>query len=344
MSIFAVLFKLNKGHQILTGHSCVFVKENRVKFSKMTPGFRICFLTGSLLSVVQGVLFDVVVERPITLPCKVENDGNDQVQWFKKPKTLLSTSLNVMNLYKHRMVVSNPYEREWNLIIERVRMEDTGNYTCKVNGNVMAEIELVVQRQVPPTIHQTYDMTFDEGSTGNVWCNDTGFPTPNITWYSKPPHQVDGIGQDTGVEGNRLILHNITRFYDNIYVCLATNAGRTYRAETRVRVNFGPEVEILEEIVIAAIGEEVTLHCAIAAYPMDGVVEWAFMNSSEPITSSWKYDVAFESELVQYFNTRFVSLKVREGALGNQEYGQYVCRTQNFSRGYDDEVVVIQRN
>ncbi|KAL3867136.1 hypothetical protein ACJMK2_044360 [Sinanodonta woodiana] len=240
------------------------------------------------------------------------------------------------------MHVKSPYPGEWVLVIKRVEVTDAGGYICKVSGSVMAEIDLVVQ--TPPTIHQTNDMTFNEGDTGIVWCNATGFPTPNIRWYSKPPHQEDGIGHYTGAEGNKLVLHNITRYYDNIYGCEATNAAGNVFAETRIHVNFGPEVDILGENVTAVIGEEVTLHCVIAAYPMDGVGEWAFQNRSEPIEYSWKYNVVPDPELKTDFNTLIVSLTIRFGALGNQDYGQYVCRTKNFSRGYSDKVVVIQSN
>ncbi|KAL3867091.1 hypothetical protein ACJMK2_044322 [Sinanodonta woodiana] len=260
--------------------------------------------------------------------------------WFKNPNTILSMALHIMGPYWKRMSISQPYIGEWNLHIKHVQLGDAGDYSCRVGNDVIEQINLIVE--TPPTIQETHEVTFNEGDTGILWCNVTGSPTPTVRWFWKSPHQSDGIGQDSGIEGNILVLHNITRYYDNIFVCLATNTIGEERREIRAHVNFGPEVEVFRNTVYATLGQEVTLHCAVAAYPMDGILEWVFQNNNSPISDSWKYDVVTDQDLMNDYNTLFVSMTIRKGYLDDDDYGHYICRTKNFSRGYSEKVFIVQ--
>ncbi|KAK3593799.1 hypothetical protein CHS0354_014341 [Potamilus streckersoni] len=304
--------------------------------------FIACYLIVTVLSDGQGVMvFKVKINRDIDLPCTVRNQGNDVVKWYKNKKDLISVNNHVQIPYETRMSVTKLYDGEWNLNIKSVLDQDAGNYTCKVGKEVISHNELVVE--TPPDIHETQNMTFDEGDTGTLWCNATGSPSPTVRWYWKPPHQDDGIEQDSGAEGNKLVLHNMTRYYDNIYVCLASNSVGKEQRVIRIRVKFGPEVVIFQNTIITTNGQEVTLHCAVEAFPMDGDLEWAFQNKSVPIRSDLMYEVRHDRNLVNDFNTLFLSMTIRKDILQDGDYGRYVCRTINFSRGYSENVVIIQK-
>ncbi|KAL3867088.1 hypothetical protein ACJMK2_044320 [Sinanodonta woodiana] len=290
-----------------------------------------CFFIGSLLSSVNGVLVRAKVNENAILPCIVRIPGNNtEVKWFRNPNTILSMALHVIGPSRKRMSINQPYIGEWNLHIQHVQLGDTGDYSCRFGNDVIEQIDLMVE--IAPTIQETHEMTFNEGETGILWCNVTGSPVPTVRWFWKSPNQIDGIGQDSTAEGNRLVLHNITRYYDNIYVCLATNTAGEERREIRTHVNF-----------YAKLREEVTLHCAVEAYPMDGTLEWVFQNNNSPIDNNWKYKVVPDKDMMNDYNTLIVSLTIRNLQLGDGDYGHYICRTKNFSRGYSEKVLIVQK-
>ncbi|KAK3593795.1 hypothetical protein CHS0354_014338 [Potamilus streckersoni] len=303
--------------------------------------FLACFLIGSILSGTNGVLVKVAVNGRAILPCNVQNSGDNTVRWFKNPNTVISISLHVVAPLKKRMSIMQPYSGEWNLHIEQVQLGDAGDYSCRVGKDVIEQIDLIVE--TPPMIHETHETTFNEGDTGTLWCNATGSPTPIVRWFFKSPHQTDGIGQDSEAEGNRLVLHNITRYYDNLYVCLASNTVGVEQREIRIHVNFGPEVEVFQNTVNAALGQEVTLHCMVTAYPMDGELEWVFLNENLPIRANWKYELVSDLEMIKDYNTLFASMIIRKGHFGDGDYGHYVCRTKNFSRGHSEKMFNVQK-
>ncbi|KAL3867090.1 hypothetical protein ACJMK2_044321 [Sinanodonta woodiana] len=246
-----------------------------------------------------------------------------------------------MASYRKRMSISQPYRGEWNLHIHNVQLGDTGDYSCRFGNDVIEQIDLMVE--IAPTIQETHEMTFNEGDTCSLWCNVTGSPTPTVRWFWKSPHQSDGIGQDSTAEGNRLVFHNITRYYDNIYACLATNTAGEERREIRTHVNFGPEVDVFQNTVYATLGQEVTLHCAVEAYPMDGTLEWVFQINDSAIDNNWKYAVVPDKDMINDYNTLFLSMTIRQFQLGDEDYGQYICRTTNFNRGYSEKVILVRK-
>ncbi|KAL3867112.1 hypothetical protein ACJMK2_044342 [Sinanodonta woodiana] len=317
------------------------MREAKPVFLHMMSTFFACFLIGSLLSGVKGVTVRVLVNTNAVLPCSVPDSDDNTVRWFKNPNTILSMALHIMGPFKKRMSISQPYMGEWILNIHNVQLGDAGDYSCRVGNDVLEQINLMVES--PPTIHETREMTFNEGDTGTLWCNVTGSPTPTVRWLWKSPHQIDGIGQESGVEGSRFVLHNITRYYDNIYVCFATNTAGEEHREIRTHVNFGPEIEVFQNTVYVSLGEEVTLHCAVAAYPMDGKLEWVFQNNNSPISANWKYEVVTDEDIKNDYNTVIVSMTIRKGHLSEEDYGHYVCRTRNFSRGHSEKVFIVQK-
>ncbi|KAL3867086.1 hypothetical protein ACJMK2_044319 [Sinanodonta woodiana] len=310
------------------------------RFIQTMSPFLVCFLIGCGFSGVKCKMIEVCAEinAPATLPCKVSNQGlNNSVHWYKKPNILISIG---KYFYNTRMSFSQESKEEWDIHIRHVHVDDAGQYTCKVGEKVMAKVNLVVKG--PPVIHETHNMTFEEGSTGILWCNVTGFPTPSVRWYWKSPHQSDLTETDSGAEGAKLVLHNITRYYDNIYICKASNSVAANRREIRVHVKFGPDVGVFQETITAIVGQEVKLHCAVEAFPMEGELEWVLENGQQ-IRAGEKYDIIPDREFVKDFNTQFLSMVIQEGHLGVGDYGKYVCRTKNFARGYNEKTVVIQK-
>ncbi|KAL3867137.1 hypothetical protein ACJMK2_044361 [Sinanodonta woodiana] len=299
------------------------MREAEIQLIQTMYVFIACFLIGIVLSGEQRV----VVHKETQLSCKVENYSNDKdvKWWYNHPKSIISMDAHITLSYKDRMSVEKPYPGEWNLHIKRASERDAGNYTS------------------PAKITETQNMTFEEGDTGTLWCNTTGVPTPTVRWYWIPPNQADRNKEDSRAEGNRLLLYNMSRYYDNIYVCLASNTVSYDRSEIRIRVTFGPEVAVFQNTIIATKGQEVTFHCAVEAFPMEGDLEWAFENKSEPIRLDWKYDVQHDRDLVNDFNTLFLSMTIRKTYLEDSDYGRYVCRTINFSKGYSENIVVLQR-
>ncbi|XP_060605813.1 hemicentin-1-like [Ruditapes philippinarum] len=76
---------------------------------------------------------EVYKGEEIYLQCAVDDLGSNTVTWEKGSKKITS---GVNTLIKDsRVTIQRPYNRDWNLSVDRAKSSDQGVYTCRVNSS-----------------------------------------------------------------------------------------------------------------------------------------------------------------------------------------------------------------
>ncbi|XP_036351171.2 hemicentin-1 [Ochotona princeps] len=263
-------------------------------------------ISPSVASVVEG--------QQLTLPCTLlAGNPIPERRWIKNSAVL----------------VQNPYvtvRGDGSLHIERVRLQDGGQYTCvasSVAGSSNRTTSVVVH--VLPTIqHGQQTLSTIEGVPVTLPCRASGIPQPTITWSKQgEPIAIDGARFSAGAEGSLSVLSPGAQ-ESGEYVCTATNAAGHARRKVQLTVYVrprvfgeqrGPSHEQPVEISILA-GEEATLPCEVKSLPPP-VITWAK-----------------ETQLISPFSPRHTflssgSMKIAETRMADT--GMYLCVATNIA-------------
>ncbi|XP_062573774.1 limbic system-associated membrane protein-like, partial [Saccostrea cucullata] len=159
------------------------------------------------------------------LPCEAHDEGNKyQVVWMHPKKILIGKNQRRF-MDDPRISIEHTYIGYWNLHIRQIKYEDRGEYTCTVNTSPVRITRINLMVYVPARILEyasSKDRSVREGQDVTLWCNATGIPEPNITWFRI--HQT--IPQSrirVGDVGDTLIIKNISRHCGGEYECMADN-------------------------------------------------------------------------------------------------------------------------
>ncbi|KAK3096708.1 hypothetical protein FSP39_002597, partial [Pinctada imbricata] len=97
-----------------------------------------------------------------------------------------------------RKYLMRPYASEWNLHITEVQDGDRGNYRCLVNTRPVQFRKIFLEVLVSPRINLNFSSSNQKiwsGSDLNLFCDVSGYPTPNVTWFYKELDQHDVRGK-----------------------------------------------------------------------------------------------------------------------------------------------------
>ncbi|XP_046377965.1 lachesin-like [Haliotis cracherodii] len=270
------------------------------------------------------------------LPCSVVYIGGHQVVWSSPRKTLISLEDRRL-IDDQRISVERPYIKEWNLHIRNVRYNDSGTYKCEINTNPIQFKEVTLKVVVPPTIISKLssdNLKLRESETAELVCNVTGVPHPNVTWFKRNFRLGRGHKERIGLEGEVLIIHNVTRYCDDIYECYVDNGiPPAVSKAIRVVVEFPPEVVMTNKRIGHRLGRETILECSVYGNPQ-GLTFWK-KNGRQIIT-----DERFTVEAYEDIENRIVTLSLRINPLEKQDFGRYVCEGSNHL-GMDREEMVL---
>ncbi|XP_074650351.1 opioid-binding protein/cell adhesion molecule homolog [Tubulanus polymorphus] len=281
----------------------------------------------------------VVAAQTVVLPCSINDLGDFQVIWQRRKNNEdRSLTVNGRRITDDtRMSVDRPFKKEWNLSIRNVRMSDEGVYLCSVNTDPVTSKMIKLTVNYAPRLQGTVSQVIvSEGNTLRLICNATGSPTPRVTWYRISD---TNFGHDEKIkytaEGEVLVIHNATRYCQDIYECVADNGvGPQASHQTKVIVHYAPRVHLPNKWISQSVGKMTILECEISANPLAGSY---WLKEVEEIGSSKKkYDV-------QMYDTgdseKVLSLTIH--SVQKEDFGEYTCVSEN-TLGHDAKSMILE--
>ncbi|CAG5130475.1 unnamed protein product, partial [Candidula unifasciata] len=179
-----------------------------------------------------------------------------------------------------------------------------------------------------------------EGDTVELVCNVTGSPPPTVTWYRTHTgllEDEEDRGKNRmciGMEGEVLVIHNVSRYCDDKYQCVANNeVPPAATKEIRVHVEFPPEVRLPNRKISQLRGKKTILECEITAYPQ---IMSVWKKDGKEITRSNKYSTEIYNE-----SPNKITLSLQIQALSEEDFGEYECYALNLL-GNDAETMLLQ--
>ncbi|XP_071342317.1 hemicentin-1 isoform X2 [Trachinotus anak] len=292
----------------------VYICEAQNHFGRIQSQASIT-VTGLVLPVIamSPAVLSVIEDQQMTLPC-VLLAGNPlpQRQW----------------LHNYGLVTSDQYmtvRRDGSLHIDRVRLDDAGDYTCLAENVVGATNHTTtVNVYVIPTIqHGPQVFSTIEGTPISLPCRASGVPPPDITWakggellyLGGPAFSLDSDGslRIASPSGNET----------GEFICTATNAAGSASRKVQLTVYVRPRSSVdgagvsAEPMRMSVVeGEDAILPCEVHSVP--------------PPTISW----AKERQLISPFSPRHTqlpsgSMKILETRVSDS--GLYVCVASNIA-------------
>lgn len=286
--------------------------------------------TNSVLSADYEPLFNEdVVKVHVTagltakLPCSAVHKGVHRIIWMN-PKRILFSNEEKIVIDDNRVHVQSSLDGDWNLHIEHVRYNDSGEYTCQINTSPVKIKRVFLYVQVPSFIlnkDSSRDIDVEEGKDVSLTCKVTGVPFPNVTWFrmsivaSENKEYLD-------VEGETLFISNIRRYQGGKYACLAYNGvPPAVTREIEVKVQYPPLVKLTNTKLGQRIGKETILECKVTSYPR-AKITW--IKNGVAIEHSYKYRLELYSGLMDSY-----TLTLQIQYLNKNDYGDYTCEAEN---------------
>ncbi|XP_010851375.1 PREDICTED: hemicentin-1 isoform X2 [Bison bison bison] len=256
----------------------------------------------------------VIEGQQLTLPCALlAGNPIPERRWIKNSA----------------MLVQNPYitvRSDGSLHIERVRLQDGGEYTC-VASNVAGTTNktTTVDVHVLPTIqHGQQILSTIEGIPVTLPCKASGIPKPSIAWSKKGELISSSNAKFSAGADGSLYVVSPGGEESGEYVCTATNAAGYAKRKVQLTVYVrprvfgdqrGPSQDKPVEISVFA-GEEVTLPCEVKGLPPP-IITWAK-----------------ETQLISPFSPRHTflpsgSMKITETRVSDS--GMYLCVATNIA-------------
>ncbi|XP_067452563.1 hemicentin-1 isoform X1 [Thunnus thynnus] len=323
------LFNRPRGHSTITQNrgglhitnlwvedEAVYVCEAHNHFGRIQTQASIT-VTGLVSPVIamSPTVLSVIEDQQVTLPC-VLLAGNPlpERQW----------------LHNYGIVTSDQYvtvRRDGSLHIERIRLDDAGDYTClaenvvgATNHTTTVNVHVIPTIQYGPQVFSTI-----EGTPISLPCRASGEPTPEITW-SKGGELLNLGGPAFALDSDgSLLITSPSGNETGEFICTATNAAGyatrkvqlTVYVRPRSGANAGGAGGSTEPSRMSVIqGEDAILPCEVHSVP--------------PPTISW----AKERQLISPFSPRHTqlpsgSMKILETRLSDS--GLYVCVASNIA-------------
>uniref|UniRef100_A0A3Q2YR82 Hemicentin 1 n=1 Tax=Hippocampus comes TaxID=109280 RepID=A0A3Q2YR82_HIPCM len=237
-------------------------------------------------------VISVIKDQQLTLPC-VLLAGNPlpERQW----------------LHNYGLVTSDEYvtvRRDGSLHIERVQLDDAGDYTCLAESLVGATNHTTaVNVHIPSIQHGPQVFSTIEGTPISLPCRASGIPTPEITWSKGgEPVNLGGPAFSLDSDGS-LLIASPSGNETGEFLCTAANAaGHTSR---KVQLTVFSVIE----------GEDAILLCEVHSVP--------------PPSISWARERQLISPYSPHNQLPSGSLKIFETKVSDS--GLYVCVASNIA-------------
>ncbi|XP_043861766.1 lachesin isoform X2 [Drosophila santomea] len=215
----------------------------------------------------------VPVSREAVLQCVVDNLQTYKIAWLRVDTQTILTIQNHVITKNHRMSITHAEKRAWILRIRDVKESDKGWYMCQINTDPMKSQVGYLDVVVPPDILDyptSTDMVIREGSNVTLKCAATGSPTPTITWRREGGELIPlpNGAEAVAYNGSFLTIAKVNRLNMGAYLCIASNGiPPTVSKRVMLIVHFPPMIWIQNQLVGAALTQNITLECQSEAYP-----------------------------------------------------------------------------
>ncbi|XP_042170995.1 titin-like [Oncorhynchus tshawytscha] len=253
----------------------------------------------------------------VTLRCRTQCTVslNPTYIWYKNGQSLTNpiTSYNSLILdpvTSYNSLILDPVTSYNSLILDPVSSEDSGNYSCAVEGleRILSPEETLTVRYGPKNTSVSVSPSGEivEGSSVTLTCSsDANPPVDKYTWYKK------NGGGNQSMTGPQHVFNQIQSSDTGEYYCEAQNEMGTDRSRTinmdvkyaprNTSVSVSPSGEIVE-------GSSVTLTSSSDANPPVDKYTWFKKNVTSPKASGQSYSI-----------TNIIS----------EDRGEYYCEVEN---------------
>lgn len=222
-------------------------------------------------------------------------------------------------------------------------------FECMMVVSIVNKITKTVNLFIsgPPIIKNTRaasELIVKETGHGQLFCDAQGYPIPEVKWTREG--DASGFPRDTKFEegyvllflflvlavnfncyfnssNKRVTLSPVSRDHRGKYYCTATNSYGDHRKAFLVKVEFSPMIISNVSTVEAALGDDLSLMCAIEAYPA-AKIEWFNGNNTLLENGSADYlisNVGVGNDVVW---SEFYIANVNKN-----HTGQYSCKATN---------------
>ncbi|RUS86753.1 hypothetical protein EGW08_005476 [Elysia chlorotica] len=269
----------------------------------------------------------VITGQTASLPCTVDPRYTEQhadqykVIWVNPVETAISIQdRRILN--DDRMSVERPFLRDWNLHIRNVSLTDKGVYKCQINTRPVGtkRVELIVHEPPSITDHtKPSDIERPEKDTIELFCNATGTPPPEITWYrlNRRTNGVREIPKYSLVEGDPI------RHRQSKYSCSMLLQTQPYSSPLYIfpHGTDAPEIHLPNSRLGQYLGKDTILECEVNAFPL-GTVLWRHRN--RPMSNTLTSEVNLYNKLDDS-----VILSLRLQQISKEDLGTYECYADN---------------
>uniref|UniRef100_A0A3B5LKZ5 Hemicentin 1 n=1 Tax=Xiphophorus couchianus TaxID=32473 RepID=A0A3B5LKZ5_9TELE len=253
-------------------------------------------------------VISVIEDQQLTLPCMLlAGNPLPERQW----------------LHNYGLVTPDQYvtvRTDGSLHIERVQLDDGGDYTCLAENVIGATNHTTAVYIYIPTIqHGPQVFSTIEGTPITLPCRASGVPSPDITW-SKGGELLNlgGPAFSLDLDGSLLITSPSGKETGE-FVCTATNAAGYATRKVQLTVykpGVGGPGSLGEPVRMSVIkGEDIVLPCDVQSVP--------------PPTISWAKEKQLISPFSPHRQLPSGSMKILETRVSDS--GLYVCVASNIA-------------
>ncbi|KAM3620522.1 uncharacterized protein V6R79_024924 [Siganus canaliculatus] len=255
---------------------------------------------------------DVILNNPVTLPCRATGSPRPTVTW-QKEGIRVPTGRRFMLL------------PDGGLQVSQASLDDSGTYMCVAQnaaGTALGKTRLRVQ--VPPVISsdpQVYRVPVDSSVT--LQCQADGSPPPSVTWLKDGQPLSESVGRRVLSSGHLQI--TFVRPTDTgRYTCTAANVAGSTSLDVGLTVQTPPSIRGEQEVVVVE-NTQAQLVCVAEGVPQPQL--------------SWEKD----GHPLEDGTGEFTILPSGELLIDNAQLhdaGSYTCKATN-AVGQDSLVVAL---